>query len=462
MNKRILVAVLVCACVAIAKDKTPKQTVVNIQKTSLTKEQEEQLGQQAAAQVQKQMEVVNNPTVEAWLNRIGQSLAKTPEANAYPYYFKLVNEDSINAFALPGGPMFVHTGLIKAADNEDEVAGVLAHEMSHVALRHGAAQISKQQTWGTLFGVLQQGAGALGCGALCQAASAGLGLGGNSLLMKFSRGYEHDADINGARMLYSAGYDPIGLPTFFQKLEAKLGTAAEPKGLALWMSSHPATGNRIQYVQQDIQFYQPKQYSAGVGDFQQIKQIVSNIPPAKLKPPALLAAVKAQPREGLPTGFQDFTAKGFSIGFPQGWQVGQVTDGGSVYLIPQGGAAKDQSGGVELISGAMIDYYVPDKGAAVTRLDSTTAEFLNVLKKGDPNMRTESSSNITLDGKPALLTRVQTRTANQLDQTVYVYTTVRQAGLWYMAQASPTAQAPQLDPAFRQMAQTLQFARDIP
>src|SRR5262249_6782180 len=161
----------------------------------------------------------------AWLNRIGQQLAKTPQANAYPYYFKLVNDESINAFALPGGPMYVHTGLIRAADNEGEVAGVLAHEMSHVALRHGAAQLSKQQTWGTLFGALGAAAGlALGkeggeCGLWCRAAQMGAGLGGNSVLLKFSRGYERDADLNGARMMASAGYNPSQLVDFFEKLE---------------------------------------------------------------------------------------------------------------------------------------------------------------------------------------------------------------------------------------------------
>lgn len=423
------------------------------------------MGQQAAAQVQKEMEVVNNPTVEAWLNKLGQNLAKTPQANAYPYYFKLVNEESINAFALPGGPMFVHTGLIKAADSEGEVVGVLAHEMSHVALRHGAAQMSKAQTWGAIFGVLQQGAGAMagkGCGMLCEAAASGIGLGGNSLLMKFSRGYEHDADINGARMMNAAGYDPMGLPTFFQKLEATMGTAAEPKGLALWMSSHPATGNRIEYVSQDIKFYEQKNYPASTGEFAHIKQVINTIPPPKLKPPALLSTIQTNPRTNLPLGFKDYSAKGFSIGFPSTWQAGQVAQGGSVYLIPQDGAAKGQNGAVELVIGAMVDYYVPDKGASEMRLDASTRDFLDGLKKGDPNFKVERSTELSIDGNRALLTRAATKTSNQIDQVVYIYTTVRQAGLWYIAQASPAAGAPDLDPVFKQMVETTVFPKNVP
>ena len=165
MIHRLLLIALLLPFVSYSQFRPAKQSEVKIQKTSLTRDQELQIGKEAAAQVEREMEVVKSPEVEAWLNQIGGNLAKTPQANAYPYYFKLVNEDSINAFALPGGPMYVHTGLIKAADNEAEVAGVLAHEMSHVALRHGAAQMSKQQLYGSIFGALGDLGGAFGNGA---------------------------------------------------------------------------------------------------------------------------------------------------------------------------------------------------------------------------------------------------------------------------------------------------------
>ncbi len=443
-------------------EKAPKQQQVNVQKTSLTREQEAMLGNQAAAQVEREMEVLQNPEVEAWLNQIGQQLAKTPQANAYPYHFKLVNEESINAFALPGGPMFVHTGLIRAADNEGEVAGVLAHEMSHVALRHGAAQMSKQQTWGSIFGVLQTAAGALNCGMMCQAAQAGAGLGGNSLLMKFSRGYERDADLNGARMMASAGYNPIGLPNFFEKLKAQTGTATEPKGLQLWLSSHPATGNRIEYVSDDIKFYAKKDYSNNTGNFARVKQIVTAIPPPKLKPPALLSVVQGTPRQGLPLGFKDYAAKGFSVAYPGTWQAGQAQEGGSVYLAPQGGAAQGQNNGVELITGAMIDYYVPASGASATNLDRTTNEFIESLKKGDTSLRAERSNPGTLGGKPSLNTLITTKTSTGVAQTVFLSTVARQAGLWYMVMAAPTDQEAALSPGFQQMMGTVLFPNDVP
>ena len=463
---RLFIVFALISPFALQGAKPPKQAEVKVQKTSMSRDQEIQLGKEAAAQVEREKEVIHNPEIERWLNQIGQNLAKTPQANAYPYYFKLINDDSINAFALPGGPMYVHTGLLKAADSEGEVAGVLGHEMSHVALRHGAAQISKQQTWGTVFGVLGAAAGMMTsapggqCGMLCQISQAGVGLGGNSVLMKFSRGYEHDADLNGARMIASADYDPIQLPQFFEKLESKLGTAAEPKGLTLWLSSHPATGSRIQYVSEDIKFYPQRSYSAGTGDFAKIKHLVASIPPPKPQPGALILAKQgATPRSNLPAGYKDYPAAGFSIAYPGSWQVGQPQPGSSIYFIPQGGAVATKQGGAELILGAMVDYYVPQAGAAGVNLEKTTTEFVDSLKKGDTNLRPEKTERVQVGKKQALLTRIKTKTSYQQDpeQVVYLYTVVQPAGLWYVALASPPSRLSEAEPVFKEMIASVEF-----
>jgi predicted Zn-dependent protease len=284
----------------------------------------------------------------------------------------------------------------------------------------------------------------------------GAGLGGNSVLMRFSRGYEHDADLNGARMMSSAGYNPIELANFFEKLKATMGTAAEPKGLSLWMASHPATGSRIEYVSQDIQFYPQKTYSAATGNFARVKQTVAGIPPAKPKPAALLAVV-ANPtlRSGIPQGFKDYPAKGFSIAYPTAWQAGQPQQGGSLYLVPQGGAKQGQDNSVELLTGAMIDYYVPASGAA--NLDKTTAEFVQSLAKGDASLKAEKSIATTLGNKSALLTRLTTKTSAQQDQVVFLYTVARDAGLWYVVLAAAPSQMDEFNPLFRQMTQSVAF-----
>ena len=459
-----LLAIILCAFPAAVAQRPAKQVEVKVQRTSLTRDQELQLGKEAAAQVEREMEVVQNPEIESWLNQIGQRLAKTPQSNAYPYYFKLVNEDSINAFALPGGPMYVHTGLIKAATNEGEVAGVLAHEMSHVALRHGAAQLGKQQTWGTLFGLAGAALGAATsspsgeCGMLCQLGELGTGIGASSVLMKFSRGFEHDADLNGARMMASAGYDPIQLPKFFETLEAKMGTAAEPRGLSLWMSSHPATGSRIEYVSQDIQFYPRRDYTAGTGTFPRVKQAVAALPPPKPKPGTLiLAKPGAASRSNLPPGFKDYQANGFAIGYPGDWQAGQAQAGSSLYVVPKGGAVKGQNG-IELLYGAMVDYYVPQAGAAAN-LNSATKDFVDSLRKGDANMRSYTPEPVQVAGKPALRTRLNTKTSldRESDQVIYLYTVARDAGLWYIALAAQPSRLEEFEPLFRQIVGTVQF-----
>jgi predicted Zn-dependent protease len=378
-----------------------------------------------------------------------------------------VNDDSINAFALPGGPMYVQTGLLKAADSEGEVAGVLAHEMSHVALRHGAAQISKQQTYGMLFQVLGAAAGTLTadkngeCGMICQITQAGTSLGENSLLMKFSRGYEHDADLNGARMMAAAGYDPIQLPQFFEKLQKTQGTAAEPKGLALWLASHPATGSRIQYVSNDIHFYPQRNYTTSTGDFARIKKLVATIPPPKPQPGKLLQAKQgATPRTNLPAGFKDYPANGFAIGYPEAWQAGQAQPGSSLYLVPQGGVAQTQNGGVELLSGAMIDYYVPQGGASSTNLDTSTREFVAMLEKSDANLRANQQEKATVGGRAALKVKLTTKTSSQqeAEQVVVLYTVPRAAGLWYLVLATQPSQMSGFEPVAQQIVGTVQFA----
>jgi hypothetical protein len=280
------------------------------------------------------------------------------------------------------------------------------------------------------------------------------------MLMKFSRGFERDADLYGARMLASSGYDPIGLPTFFEKLQAKVGSASEPKGLALWMSSHPATGSRIQYVSQDMTFYPKREYTASTGNFPRVKQLVAGIAPPKPKPGFLILAKQgASPRANLPSEFKDYQANGFAIAYPASWGVGQPKAGSSMYMVPQGGVAQGKNGEIELLAGAMVDYYVPQGGTSPVKLDASTKEFLDALRKGDTNLHAGQPGHTTVGNQPALMTQLTTKTSSeqQPDQVVLLYTVAREAGLWYVALAAPTSLASQFDPVFKQMVATVQF-----
>jgi predicted Zn-dependent protease len=196
-------------------------------------QQDVQLGREAAQQVEQQQPVIHNSEINGYLTAIGQKLAHTKYAGEYPYTFGLVADKNINAFSLPGGPVYVNTGLIAVADNEAQLAGVLAHEMSHVTLRHATNQASKQN----LIQIPAMLAGAMaGHSMLGQLAQVGIGLGANSALLKFSRSAEAQADYNGALMMYEAGYDPREMAHFFEKLEAQGGRQG---AFSQFLSDHP-------------------------------------------------------------------------------------------------------------------------------------------------------------------------------------------------------------------------------
>src|SRR5262245_883461 len=210
-------------------------------------QQDVKLGRQSAADVERQMQIVREGTAAAYVNGLGKRLASfAPNNQNYPFQFKIVNEKSINAFALPGGFIYIHRGAIEAADNEAQLAGVIGHEVGHVVLRHGTNQVSKsylaQAPLAVLGGVL--GSNSLG-GLIAQ-------LGGSfavtSLMLKYSRTDESQADLIGTQILYDAGYDPNAMVEFFEKIEQ------QSKGsFSDFFSDHPKPENRIRNVQREIQ-----------------------------------------------------------------------------------------------------------------------------------------------------------------------------------------------------------------
>ena len=199
------------------------------------------------------------PKLQAYIERIGKRLAAQPQAGGFPYTFKVVKDPSINAFALPGGPTFVNTGLIAAADNEDQLAGVMAHEISHVALRHGTNQASKAN----LIQLPAMLAGAMTGGSLFgQLAQVGVGLGANSVLLKFSR----ERRIAGrSQRRATDGQTPdttrIEMARFFEKLEAQGGHAGPQ-----FLSDHPNPGNRMKAIQDEIRYLPKQNYTAANND----------------------------------------------------------------------------------------------------------------------------------------------------------------------------------------------------
>lgn len=278
MRQKFAFAFLLLAAFAAAQKPRELKPGFNL----FSREQDVQLGKEAAAEIEKQVSVVNNGELTAYVRRIGDKLAATPEAGGFPYTFRVVNDKNVNAFALPGGPAFVNSGLLAAADNEAQLAGVLAHEISHVALRHGTNQASKanliQLPAALASGMLGGGSGG---GSLAgKLAELGIGFGANSVLLRFSRDAERDADLLGARMMARVGYDPVEMARFFEKLEAE-GGARGPQ----FLSSHPNPGNRVKAVQAETSLLPRRAYTTGdARALARAKQLVAALPPPPQQP----------------------------------------------------------------------------------------------------------------------------------------------------------------------------------
>src|SRR5256886_5771899 len=215
------------------------QTRISYHPNKYKTQDDVRLGRQAAGEAEQQFPLLRDTEVTAYVERVGQRLvASIPPEFQHPefrYYFKIVNASDINAFALPGGPMYVNRGMIEAARTEGEMAGVMAHELSHVALRHGTAQATKAQKYSLLAGVLGIGGTILGGPALGQLAAAPVGV----YFLKFSREYETEADVLGAQIMARAGYDPHDLANMFQTIERTSGG-----GGGGFLSDHPGPANR--------------------------------------------------------------------------------------------------------------------------------------------------------------------------------------------------------------------------
>ena len=204
-------------------------------------QQDVELGRRAANDAERQLPMMRDAAVESYVNAIVRRLAAQAPGPRFPYQARVVNSKEINAFALPGGYIYVNRGLISAVRNEAELAGVIAHEMAHVAERHGTEQATKAYGAQAGLGILSQVLGARNR-RLNTAEQIGAGLGLNALFMKFSRNAENEADRVGARMMARAGYDPLAMATFFDLLQAK--QRSNPNAVARFFSSHPPPANR--------------------------------------------------------------------------------------------------------------------------------------------------------------------------------------------------------------------------
>ncbi len=312
--------------------------------------QDVELGQQASNEVARQVLMLNDSRVDSYLNKLGQRLSANAPGFKFPYEFKTVNDRGINAFALPGGHIYINRGVIEAADHEAQLAGVMAHEAAHVALRHGTNQASKasaaQMPLAILGGILGNNSTA---GALAQ---LGAGFTVNSILLKYSRDAEKQADLMGTQMLFDSGLDPRAMGQFFQKIEGGSGNA--------FFSDHPNPDNRIESVNEEVVRLGSSQRasSSGSQEFAQIKRYVQSLPAPR---PNQLQSQQQQnapvQQQGTSERFVSFENSVLRIDHPDNWQA--YGQGDAVTIAPQNGMVNVGNGNQALAYGVVVNVYEP-------------------------------------------------------------------------------------------------------
>jgi predicted Zn-dependent protease len=228
-------------------------------------EREIALGKQMAQEVERDSKIIDDPVVSEYINRLGQNLVRNSDAKV-PFTIKVIDSDQVNAFALPGGFFFVNSGLILKAANEAELAGVMAHEIAHVAARHGTRQATRGQLAHLATIPLMFAGGWTGY-AIYQAASLAIPMG----FLEFSRSFERQADMLGLQYMYKAGYDPTCFVDFFEKIETL--EKRRPGALSKVFSTHPMTDDRIKAAQKEIQEDLPARpdYVVNTSEFMNVK-----------------------------------------------------------------------------------------------------------------------------------------------------------------------------------------------
>ncbi|MDQ6663923.1 MAG: M48 family metallopeptidase [Acidobacteriota bacterium] len=419
---------------------------------TFNKQQDVQLGQEAAQKVLQQSQVVQNKFLQDYVNRIGQRLAGAPEArdSGFHFTFTVINDPSVNAFALPGGPMFIHTGLLKDVDNEAQLAGVMGHEMSHVILRHGTNQASKAnliQLPAMLAGLVG------GHSMLGQLAALGVGLGANSVLLKFSRTDESEADALGSHLMSEAGFNPIEMARFFEKLQTS-GGGRGPQ----FLSDHPNPGNREKAIEEEVRTLPVRQYGYETGDFQKMKQELATVPSGRSGQGQFRGATTA-PASGQPTGgMKELRGQSFSLSYPANWQAYGGNNSDSVTIAPQNGIVQGASQSAAVGYGAIVSYYFPDNNRA-TDLSAATEDLIHHLTAQNNGMQIAGNSKrVRVANHDGLVTMMQSGSPYGGTESDALLTVATPQGLFYMVFIAPQNQFGQLQGTFDQMVQSIRFA----
>jgi Zn-dependent protease with chaperone function len=444
------------------------QTQIVAPKNKYSPADDVKLGQQAARQVEQQLPIMHDPEVNEYLNRIGQRLVENipPEFrhSEFHYTFTGVNVREINAFALPGGPMFINRGMIEKAHNEGEVAGVMAHELSHVALRHGTAQQTKQTPY-AIGQVLGQVAGSIIGGGWGQVISTGSQVGIGAAFMRYSREYEKQADILGSHIMAAAGYDPRDMANVFKTIQQEGGSGAPQ-----WLSDHPDPGNRYEYINQEAQFLNVAPRPSNTADFQNVRAYLARLSPAPSTEEATRNRRAGRTTSGnAPERRPDPSAVArpdeqfrwydegslFRVSVPSNWR--ELPGTNSVTFAPDGAYGTERGNsifthGIEIGTGRDESH----------DLRTATDELIQALRQSNPRLGDPGGyDRTTIGGRAALRTTV----SNVSDVTggqeaIAVYTAeLGDGSLFYALGVAPRDQFGTYSRVFDSVVSSIQFSR---
>jgi hypothetical protein len=460
----------ICALtIVVATVCTSTQTQIVAPKNKYQPSEDVKLGLQAAAEARKELPLLGDERLHSYVVTVGDKLvaAIPPEFQhkEFKHTFEVVNQKEINAFALPGGPMFLNRGMIEASKSEAEMAGVMAHEISHVALRHGTAQATKAQK-PAIFGAIGQIAGAVLGGGLGSAIGTVSQVVPGVYVMKYSREYESQADIMGAQILARAVYDPREMANMFKTIEAE-GGANGPE----WLSDHPNPGNRYEAITKEAQSLKI-QGNANTGQFAGIVERIKGMGPAyTAEQIAKGQAPKGYGKGGSPvpasnkprgpvtvdppaTTLKTYTPANFlRVGIPSNWEQVGDTKSSATYAPP--GAFFDDNGQSGFTHG--IEFGT-SKGTG--NLTQDTESLVQAFAKNNPKLRRQgSAARDSVDGRSAL-TSVLTNVSDITGQPEQIALTTTELGnnvVFFMIGVAPQTDASKYADTFRQVKQSLKI-----
>jgi Zn-dependent protease with chaperone function len=439
------------------------QTKIVAPRNTYSVQDDVKLGREAASEVTKELPMLNDDRVDDYVEDVGRRLVAAIPAefqhNEFRYTFDVVNQKEINAFALPGGPMFLNRGMIEAARTEGEMAGVMAHEISHVALRHGTAQATSGQKW-AIGSAIGQIAGAILGGGLGQVLSTGSQVGAGLKIMQYGREYERQADLLGAQILARAGYNPREMANMFQTIEKESGGGGPE-----WLSSHPNPGNRYNAIINESKSLRV-QGNANTGEFQSVQARLNGMSPAYTAE-QIARGQTGQSRRPVGTGgrtvrveppsnaYRTYQPGNFlRVSVPSNWEAVNNDNGGVTYT-PDGAFFRDGNA-TAFTHGVQIG---TAQGSG--NLQRDTQQLLNGFARSNPDLRQQTGlQRDTVGGRNGYTTMLSntSEVTGQRERIALSTTQLRDGSLLYVIGVAPENEAGTYNSTFQRVRRSLQIS----